>query len=39
MLQKIKILMPGPLKFDFVKEGLNYYLEKIKTFVFVETRK
>lgn len=29
--------MPGPLKFDFVKEGLNYYLEKIKTFVFVET--
>lgn len=36
MLQKIKILMPGPLKFNFIKEGLEYYLKKINFFVPVE---
>uniref|UniRef100_A0A7V4N4X8 Ribosomal RNA large subunit methyltransferase H n=1 Tax=Thermodesulfobacterium geofontis TaxID=1295609 RepID=A0A7V4N4X8_9BACT len=36
MLQKIKILMPGPVKFNFVKEGLEYYLDKIKKFVNIE---
>lgn len=33
MLQKIKILMPGPIKFNFVKEGLEYYLNKLEKFV------
>jgi len=33
MLQKIKILMPGPIKFNFVKEGLGYYLNKLEKFV------
>ncbi len=28
--------MPGPIKFNFVKEGLEYYLNKIKVFVPVE---
>uniref|UniRef100_A0A7V5XG56 Ribosomal RNA large subunit methyltransferase H n=1 Tax=Thermodesulfobacterium geofontis TaxID=1295609 RepID=A0A7V5XG56_9BACT len=37
MLQKIKILMPGPLKFEFVREGLEYYIDKIKKFVNIET--
>lgn len=37
MLQRIKILMPGPIKFTFVKEGVEYYLNKIKTFVSIET--
>jgi len=37
MLKKIKILMPGPVKFKFVKEGLEYYLEKIEPFVSVDT--
>ena len=36
MLQKIKILMPGPLKFEFVREGLEYYIDKIKKFVNIE---
>jgi len=37
MLKKIKILMPGPVKFKFVKEGLEYYLERIEPFVSVDT--
>lgn len=36
MANKIKILMPGPIKFDFVKEGIKYYLEKIKPFIMLE---
>ncbi len=34
---KLKILAPGPLKFDFVKTGLEYYVKRIKPFVRVET--
>jgi len=29
--------MPGPLKFEFVREGLEYYIDKIKKFVNIET--
>ncbi len=36
MAQRIKILIPGPLKFLFVKEGLEYYSKKIKPFVELE---
>jgi len=37
MLKKVKILMPGSVKFKFVKEGLEYYLKKIEPFVLVDT--
>lgn len=37
MLKKIKILMPDPIKFKFVKEGLEYYLKRIEPFVLVDT--
>jgi len=37
MLKKIKILMPDPVKFKFVKEGLEYYLKRIEPFVLVDT--
>ncbi|MDF2952891.1 MAG: 23S rRNA pseudoU1915 N3-methylase RlmH [Thermodesulfobacterium sp.] len=37
MLKKIKILMPGPVKFKFIKKGLEYYLKKIEPFVLVDT--
>ena len=36
MLKKIKILMPDPIKFKFVKEGLEYYLKRIKPFVLID---
>ena len=36
MLKKIKILMPDPVKFKFVKEGLEYYLKRIEPFVLVD---
>ena len=36
MLKKIKILMPDPIKFKFVKEGLEYYLKRIEPFVLVD---
>ena len=36
MLKKIKILMPDPVKFKFVKEGLEYYLKRIEPFVLID---
>ncbi len=29
--------MPGPIKFGFIEEGLKYYLNKIKPFIYIET--
>lgn len=36
MSGKIKLLAPGPLKFSFVKEGLKYYLDKIKPLIEIQ---
>lgn len=35
-MKKIKILAPGPLKFNFIKEGLEYYKNKIFPFISLE---
>jgi len=29
--------MPGPIKFNFIKEALEYYLDKMKPLVLIET--
>lgn len=34
----ILLLAPGPLKYDFVKEGLNHYLKLTSKWLKVETR-
>ncbi|WP_038057472.1 23S rRNA (pseudouridine(1915)-N(3))-methyltransferase RlmH [Thermodesulfobacterium hydrogeniphilum] len=36
MSHKIKVLIPGPIKFNFIKEGLEYYSKKIKPFIDLE---
>jgi len=32
-MKQIKVVIPGPIKFDFVKQGLDYYEKRISKFV------
>ncbi len=36
MARKIKVLFPGPIKFNFIKKGIEYYSKKIKPFIDLE---
>ncbi len=33
MSKSIKILIPGPLKFNFIKDGIDYYSKRINPFI------
>jgi len=35
-MKKIKILASGPLKFNFIRDGLEYYKNKISPFISLE---
>jgi len=35
-MRTIKVLIPGPIKFDFVKSGIKYYERRINNFIKCE---